>query len=245
VSIHKEIHAGLMRASEKRLEHTRRAFRMLPPIREPRILDLGCGTGDVTIELVKLSCGRATGLDIDESALAELERNARAAGLMGRIETVNRSMFEIDFVDETFDIVWAEGAIHIIGFERGLDEIRRLIRPRGFLVVHEMLWLRPNPPSEIRSGWHGVYPGIRTAPEYLAEIPKHGYETIEHFTPPEDFWWDEYYGPLVERVRSLRTKYAGDAAALAALDREEREAELYRRNARWYGSGFFVMRRTD
>ncbi|MFH1681580.1 MAG: class I SAM-dependent methyltransferase [Candidatus Eisenbacteria bacterium] len=243
MSIHKEIHGGLMKASEKRLEHTRRAYRMLRAPQEPRILDVGCGSGDVTIELAKISGGRATGLDIDASALEELARNAREAGLAGRIETVNRSMLEIDFPDETFDIVWAEGAIHIIGFERGLDEMRRLIKPDGSLVLHEMLWLRPNPPPEIRSRWHGVYPGIRTAPEYVAEIPRHGYEPVGHFTLPEEFWWEEYYGPLTERVRALRGKHAGDRAALAVLDREEREAELYRRNARWYGSGFFVMRR--
>jgi len=243
MSIGKEIRAGLFEGNQARLVHTRRAHAMLPRMEEPRILDVGCGSGDVTIELVKLAGGRAIGFDCDASALEKLARNAREAGLAERIETVNRSMLAIDFADESFDIVWAEGAIHIIGFERGLDEWRKLIRAGGFLVVHEGVWLRPNPPREIRDGWSGNYPGIRTAPEYIAAIPKNGYEPVGHFTLPETFWWDEYFGPLVERVRALRAKHAGDAAALAVLDREEREAELYRRNAGWYGSGFFVMRK--
>lgn len=38
---------------------------------------------------------------------------------------MNCSMFEMPFTDESFDIIWAEGSIYLIGFERGLDEWRR------------------------------------------------------------------------------------------------------------------------
>jgi hypothetical protein len=56
------------------------------------------------------------------------------------------SMFEIDLPDASLDVLWAEGAIFIIGFERGLAEWRRLIRPGGFMAMHEMCWLRFDPP---------------------------------------------------------------------------------------------------
>ena len=53
------------------LKYTRRAFRMLPPLEKPRILDIGCGSGVPSIVLARLSRGQVIGLDIDPSLLAE------------------------------------------------------------------------------------------------------------------------------------------------------------------------------
>jgi len=40
---------------------------------------------------------------------------------------VNCPILNMDFPDESFDIIWAEGSTFIIGFERALREWRRLI----------------------------------------------------------------------------------------------------------------------
>ena len=48
-------------------------------------------------------------------------------------------------------------------------------------------------------------------------------------------------GPLEERVKKLRHKYAGDKSALDVLDREQRDIDMYRKYRRWYGSAYFVM----
>ena len=48
-------------------------------------------------------------------------------------------MFEMSFLDDSFDIIWAEGSIYLIGFERGLKEWRQFIKPNGFLVVHDKM----------------------------------------------------------------------------------------------------------
>jgi ubiquinone/menaquinone biosynthesis C-methylase UbiE len=52
------------RARANLLSYTRKAFHMLPPLVEPRILDIGCGTGVATIELARLSGGIIVGVDI-------------------------------------------------------------------------------------------------------------------------------------------------------------------------------------
>jgi SAM-dependent methyltransferase len=152
-------------------------------------------------------------------------------------------MSDMEFADESFDVIWSEGSMHILGLERALGEWRRFIRPRGFLVVHEMAWLRPDPPSEIRSCWQLAYPGIRTASEYVEQIPLLGYDLIGHFVLPEDFWWVDYYVPMLARIGKLRGKYSKDQAAQRALDQEQRAADLYRRYSNWYSSVFLVMRR--
>jgi SAM-dependent methyltransferase len=238
-----EIHTDLPREGPGRNEYTRRAFQMLPKLDKPRILDIGCGPVGPTMELARLSGGYVIGMDIHQPYLDRLWKKIKDAGLSDRVEAMNCSMFEMPFPDESFEIIWGEGSIYLIGFEQGLREWRRFVRPNGFLVVHEMAWLRPEPPQEIREYWKELYPGIKTVAENVDLIPDCGYDLIGHFTLPEDAWWTEYYGPLEDRVRQLRTKYVDDVDALAVLDEEQREIDMFRKYQQWYGSVFFVMQK--
>ncbi|MFB0566098.1 MAG: class I SAM-dependent methyltransferase [Candidatus Aminicenantaceae bacterium] len=238
-----EIHQDLPREGPGRDKYTRKAFKMLPGIDNPRILDIGCGPGGPTMELARLSNGRVIGLDTHRPYLDKLERKIEKAGFSHRMEAVHGSMFDMDFPEESFDIIWAEGSIFIIGFERGLKEWRRFLKPRGFMVVHEMAWLQPDPPKEIHAYWQKVYPQIMTVQENLELIPECSYKIIEHFPLPEDAWWEEYYTPLEERIKRLRAKYRNNPKALAELDNEQQEIDLYRKYSKWYGSVFFIMQK--
>ena len=240
--IYRELGAGLSGASPARLRYTRKAFQMLPDLERPRILDVGCGQGGPTLELARLGDGQVIGLDIDVAALGELASRAEAERLSDRVQVVCGSMRQIGFLDGSFDVIWAEGAMHWLGFTSALEEWRRLIKARGFLVAHEMAWLRPDPPGEIRDRWQAVNPGIRTVPEYIGQASAHGYEVCGHFALPEDFWWIDYYAPRQARIRHLAAKYAGDRSVQAVLAGEQRDVELYRRHAGWYGSAFLIMR---
>jgi ubiquinone/menaquinone biosynthesis C-methylase UbiE len=103
--IRRELHGELSRGSPARLAFTRKAFQMLPELGNPRILDVGCGQGGPTLELARLSGGQVTGLDIDQAALDELVRRAGQEGLSGRIQVVQGSMLNMEFADESFDVI--------------------------------------------------------------------------------------------------------------------------------------------
>jgi SAM-dependent methyltransferase len=238
-----EVHEGLPREGVGRDVYTRRAYEMLPQLDAPRILDIGCGSGAPTLELARASGGQVTGLDVHQPFLDELARRAVTAGLADRITVVQGSMLSMEFPDESFDLLWSEGSIFVIGFDKGLEQWRRLIRPGGYLVVHDVAWLRPSPPIELRRFWSEAYPAIRSIPDNLSAIPPLGYDVLGHFPLPEDAWWIEYYRPLEKRVRELRTRYAADNEALTFLDDTEREIDMLRKYPGWYGSVFFVMRR--
>jgi len=240
-----EIHQNLPRESPERNKYTRKAFRMLPKLEKPCILDIGCGPGVQTIELARLSQGEVIGIDVHQPSLYRLSQRIEEADLSHRVKAVNCSMFEMDFPEESFDIIWAEGSIFIIGFEIGLKEWRRFLKPDGFMVVHEMAWLRPEPPQEIYDYWKNIYPGIKIVDENLKQIPGCGYEVIGHFTLPEDTWWIEYYGPLENRIKELRRKYVDDSVALGELDKEQREIDLFKKYCKWYGSAFFLMKKKN
>lgn len=238
-----EIHQGLPREGPGRNEYTKKAYEMLPKMDQPKILDIGCGPGGPTIELARISGGDVFGMDTHQSYLDVLEEKIKKAGLSERMKALNGSMFAMDFPEESFDIIWAEGSIYIIGFEEGLNDWRRFIKPQGFLVVHEMTWLKPNPPKEIFDYWMKMYPGITTIPENLELIHPCGYKVLGHFPLPENAWWEEYYHPLEERINQLRAKYKENPETLRTLNSEQEEIDLYRKYSAWYGSVFYVMQK--
>ena len=238
-----EIQQRLSSKCPGRLAYTRQAFRMLPRLDTPRILDIGCGSGEPTLELARLSGGHVIGIDIDQRFLAELSAKIEREQLADCVEAVNQSLFDLEFPVESFDVIWAEASIHVIGFTTGLVQWRPYIKPDGFLVVHEMTWLLPDPPQEFSDHWRAVYPGIRSVPENLERIGACGYDLIGHFTLPVDLWSIEYYDPLQTLIDQLREKYAADAEALTLLAEQQREIDLYRKYQQWYGSAFFVMQK--
>jgi len=166
----KELYRDLPK--EERIKYTKKAFKMIPYVDKPKILDIGCGTGVPTLELAILSGGKVIGLDINQESLNDLERKAKQFNLSNRVKTIKCSMFEMNFPDEYFDIIWSEGAIFLIGFKKALKGWRKFIRLEGFLVIHEMCYLEVNPPTEIRNYWEKVYPEIRTVDENLKVIPE-------------------------------------------------------------------------
>ena len=131
-----EIHSGLPREGPGDNESTRKAYRMLKGLPEnPRILDIGCGPGMQTIELAKLSSGRIDALDSHQPFLEQLKKSAKKEGVDDIIKTVNGDMFNLSYENSSFDLVWSEGSIFVIGFEKGLREWRRLLTEKGYLVV--------------------------------------------------------------------------------------------------------------
>ena len=224
---------------------TRKAFSLLadlPP--HPEILDIGCGTGMQTVELARISPGcRITAVDIHQPYLDELAWRAASAGVGERITTVRASMDSLPFPDATFDVLWAEGSIFVIGFWEGLVSWKRLLSPGGYLCLTEAVWFTENPSPEAAAFWDECYPAIKTVPENCAIAGRAGYEVVATFPLPESAWWDDYYTPLAGRLDGLRTAAAGDPGAEALVRFAEREIAVYRKHAGEYGYEFFVLRK--
>ena len=238
-----EIHKDIPREGSGRDEYTQKAFEMIPKIRQPKIIDIGCGPGLQTIKLAKMTDGEIIGIDIHQPYLDNLKQNAEKHNLSNRITALNKSMTEMDFPENYFDIIWAEGSIFVIGFERGLKEWKKYIKPNGYMAVHEMTWLKHNPPKEIHEYFQQVYPAITTIEKDLEIIKKTGYKLLGHFPLPEDAWWDLYYNPLEKRLKKLRIKYKNNQEALNMIQEEQKEINLFRKYNKWYGSVFYIMQK--
>ena len=213
--------------------------------KNPRILDVGCGTGRQTLVLARRCGGDVMAVDTDRESLAGLSRRALNASLGQHIKTQVASMTELEFADESFDLIWSEGAIYIMGFEKGLSAWRHLLRPGCCIALTELSWLTPDPPRIARDFWNVEYPDMASREQNIRAITRANYQPMESFVLPEAAWWD-YYGPLEERVARLRDQYASAYAApgaLATLDEMQREIDVFRASEGSYSYVFYLARR--
>ena len=204
------------------LKYMRKAFRMLPQMDRPRILDIGCGYGVPTMELARISQGKIMGIDIDQPALDKFTRRIKEAGLTDRIQAISCSMFDMDFPDASFDIIWSKGSIYAIGFKRGLREWKRILKPGGYLVVHD------------EQG---------NVEEKLEKISNCGYELLGYFILSVDTWWSEYFAPLEKWIAESGTKSTDDPKILEELHLAQVELDMFKEHPERNSSVYFVMKK--
>lgn len=205
---------------QRLLTYLRRAFQQIPPMTNPRILDIGCGSGIPTIELANLSDGDVTGIDIDAKALQRLEHHAKTSGVSDRVHIVHGSLKRMEFPEASFDMLWAEGSIAVIGFKQGLQAWKRFLKPGGYLVVHD------------EAG---------DIDQKVDQIAACGYELVEFFELGNEVWWEEYYAPLNDVVQQLKTQEDQDPALETDLERAQREIDGYQVHPERYRSVYFIM----
>jgi ubiquinone/menaquinone biosynthesis C-methylase UbiE len=239
-----ELHSDMPRQGPGDSASTRRAFSLLEGLPEhPEILDVGCGPGAQTLALAGLSTGRITALDLHRQYLDQLERELARGGLGDRVNVLEGNMEELDFASGSCDLIWSEGAIYNMGFERGLRAWRPLLRSGGCVAVTELSWLRPDPPSELVEFWGQGYPAMQDIEANQAALHAAGYRSLGSFALPDSAWLEEYYAPLEARFGAFEARHRDDEAAIQVLEMERREIALFRSYSDYYGYVFYVMQR--
>jgi SAM-dependent methyltransferase len=237
-----ELYTSLPRGGPGDDASTRRAFEMMEGLpAEPRILDIGCGPGRQTVELLELSGGTVVALDLFPQMISRLRDAAARAGFSEHLETVQADMNEMTFDPRSFDAVWSEGAIYLMGFEKGLLRVKELVKPRGYVAVTDAVWLEPDPPPEVVDLW-SEYPEIDTVDAKLEVISKLRYEPVGHFVLPASSWTDEYYDPLATRASECARDWKGIPEAESVLQEAYDEVAVFSKHSRYYSYAFFVMR---
>jgi len=205
------------------LKYTRIAFQAFSLKSTPRILDIGCGTGVPTLELAKLTKGQIIALDIDESALKELNRKIEIAGLSYRIKTQLGSLYELEFPPNSFDIIWAEGVTSIISVETALKTWYAVLKPQAYLVMH--------------------VDAQNLAFDFEMISNQLGYEVVETFLLPEDAWWKGYYSPLEKQIQSYLELHSNNKLALESVKTYLKTIKQVKKNPSRYRSGFIIFKR--
>jgi demethylmenaquinone methyltransferase/2-methoxy-6-polyprenyl-1,4-benzoquinol methylase len=139
---------------------------------ESRILDVACGTGDLSIALFENIGPRIIGVDFCRPMLE------RAARKQPRIAFVEGNALQLPFEDDVFDAVTiAFGLRNLSSVAQGLSELRRVLKPNGWAAVLE--FSKPVVPGfrSLAAGYctrllpriGGLISGSRSAYEYLPD----------------------------------------------------------------------------
>ena len=117
----------------------KKAIKQLQDIKPQTILDVATGTADMAIMASAiLKPTKITGIDISDGMLKIGREKIQKLDLQRRIELLNGDCETIKFENDSFDAVTvAFGVRNFENLEKGLSEIKRVLKPSGKLVVLE------------------------------------------------------------------------------------------------------------
>ena len=210
-----------------------------------KVADIGCGTGASTLVLANLLNAQITAVDFLQEFLDVLKEKAESMGVADRISTLACSMDNLPFADEELDVIWSEGAIYNIGFEKGVADWRRYLKMGGLLVASEITWITDSRPQEIHDHWDSEYPEIDVASAKLRVLEKHGYSPIGYFVLPEHCWLDQYYRPMQASFEDFLFRNGNSEEAREIVAAEQREIDLYKTYKDYISYGVYIAKKTE
>lgn len=210
-----------------------------------QIADIGCGTGRQTAVLARETSARITAVDLLPEMLEGLSERASREGFADRLTTVEASMCDLPFADGQFDMIWAEGSIYGVGFEKGLREWRRFLKPGGWIAVSEECWFTPERPFEIEDYWVSAYPDIDTVAANTAKMWGAGYLPVAQFIVPDRCWTENFYDTMGPVFEPFLRDNGNSRAARDLVASMHHEIDLYYRYRRYCGYVFFIGRKME
>ncbi len=240
-----DLHRGGARQGPGGEAETRRALELagLRGRAGLRIADLGCGTGASTCILADALDADILAIDLFAEFLETMRRRLAAQGLDRRVKPVRADMAHLPIAPASLDVIWSEGAVYNLGFERGVRAWRSNLKPGGVLAVSELTWLTAERPDALHHHWMREYPEAGCASEKIAVLERAGYALLGYFPLPPECWLDAYYLPLEARFDAFLARHGHSDAACAIVDGERHEIDLYRRHIPYVSYGFYVARR--
>jgi len=138
---------------------TRHALSLLGDVRGRRLLDLGCGPGELAVWLAQQGAA-VVARDISAGMIGIARALARRCGVEGRIAFDAGPGEELPYADGSFDAVFGHDVLHHMEIGRALGEVRRVLRPGGVAVFAEPLGHNP-----ILNRYRRASPETRTSDE--------------------------------------------------------------------------------
>lgn len=124
----------------------------------PGSLTSGAGLGARPWRWLAIAQTAISPRSITQPYLDFLSLRASGDGLGDRITTVRASMDGLPFPPGSFDLIWAEGSIFVIGLGRGLSCWKRFLSGAGSMAITELVWFTDHPPVEVAAFMQAAYP---------------------------------------------------------------------------------------
>ncbi len=144
------------------LELTRELAELCNIRKDAKVLDVACGTGETACFLAERFAARVHGIDRSDEMIRRAEAKARSKGL--KVEFTRTAAANLPLGDAEFDAAICECALCYLEMERVLGEMARVVRPGGWVGIHDLCW-KEGAPDSLKS--------------ILAEIENEKPETLE------------------------------------------------------------------
>jgi SAM-dependent methyltransferase len=208
------------------------------------IADMGCGTGGQSIALAKADSRiNVEAVDLFPAMIEVLNRRVAEEGLCYKVSGIIGSMDDLHEVDNKYDVIWSEGSIYNIGFEKGMNLWRNYLKPGGFVAVSDMVWLTEERPPELEDYLTRNVPEIASPSVKMRQIEKAGYTPVSAFLQSESSWEDSFYTPAYDLLEQFLREYDFSQPAKEFTDRMREEIDYYRRYKQYFGYMFYVARK--
>ncbi|GJL82959.1 MAG: hypothetical protein DHS20C01_25930 [marine bacterium B5-7] len=148
-----------------------------------RVLDIGCGSGGIAMELVeRYGAGEVVGVDIERGVLARAAERVNKHGLEDRITLQQVESGPLPYDDESFDVAFSKDSmIHIPEKELLFADVYRILKPGGWFIASDWLIGHDDEPSDEMKHYialEGLSFGMASPNRYGAALQAAGFDEI-------------------------------------------------------------------
>lgn len=107
---------------------------------EAKVLEIGCGRGITAIFIARHYGCSVTGIDISPALITSARDRAKSENLAGKTSFIIADAQELPLLSDSFDVVVSECSLSLLpDKERAIDEIRRVLKPRGKITITDLI----------------------------------------------------------------------------------------------------------
>ena len=187
----------------------------LPEFNNPKILDIGCGSGVSTLWMDERYTGTIMAIDTNKDLLDFLEHKIKRKKTSSRIEIKNLSFFNLVTEPEYFDLILAEGFLNVVGFEMGFKKVIAKIKQKGYFIIHDE---------------------YKDHEKKIELIHKNNCKILSSLLLDETIWWRDFYYQLEIEINKLE-----NAHLCSLFINEINEIDQYKKNPSLFRSIYYVV----